>query len=220
MIEQGLELSKRIYGAYPSSFCGALIVGRRGVGKSCYALRVAHEVFMLAGDTPNDAWRKALSILKFEIGDVIKFLKTSARQPEPSRLLVWDDCGIHANSSMYFSDMRLCQQLKGVLDGIRTACSGLIMTTPTTTGLLGTLKAYDDYQIEIKHTHRGGIYRSAVAYQFHTLPSGKRIVHKRFVDSFSVYIPEWVFSQYQIMRRDALINAVDNLDKTIKNVPR
>ena len=215
MVEEGLQLGKLIYHSHPSGFTGALVLGRRGVGKSCYALRVAHEVFRHSGMTPNNAWRAALECLKFEIPDVIKFLKISARQPEPARVIIWDDVGVFCGSSVYFSDYKLVQRLKAVLDSIRTACSGLLMTTPVSAGLLGLLKSYDDYQIEIRHTQRGGQYRSAVAYQFHTLPSGKRICHKRFVDSFNVWVPTWVFNEYQIKRRNALIVGIDRLEAVV-----
>jgi len=216
MIEIGLELSKKIYHSYPNGFTGALIIGKRGVGKSSYALRVIHEVYRHAGMTPNEAWEKALSVCLYEIKDVIKFLKKSSREPVPERIMLWDDVGIHCNSGTYFTNMKLAMELKGVLDSIRTGVSGLIMTSPTQSNLLGILKSYDDFLIEIKYTQRGGMYRRAVAYQFVTLPSGKKLVHKRFIDNYNLYLPKWVFDQYQTLRKDALIKGLDRLEKLVE----
>ena len=217
MIEEGLELSKRIIGAHNTNgFCGATVTGRRGVGKSSYSLRVAYEIYVHLGYTPNNAWRKALSVLKFEIKDVIDFLKASAQAPEQEYLLVWDDVGCFASSSMYFTDFHLVQSLKSVMDTIRTSCNGLILTTPGQSGMLGLLKQYDDLLIEVRHTARGGSYRSAYAYQFRTLPSGKRLCKKKFVDAFSVRLPTWVYIEYNQMRKDANIRGVQHLEEIIK----
>jgi len=216
MIEKGLELSKKIYHSHPTGFTGAIIIGKRGIGKSSYGLRVVNEVYRHAGMTPNESWEKALDVCLFEIKDVVKFLKKSSREPEPERVALWDDVGIFASSSMYFTEQKLVQQLKGVLDSIRTGVSGLIMTSPTQTGLLGILKSYDDYLIDIKYTNEGGLYRRAIAYQFVTLPSGKKIVHKRFIDHYCVYLPEWVYQRYKTLRQNALIKGLDRLEKLVE----
>ena len=216
MVQIGLELGKKIHSAYPNGFVGSIIVGDRGIGKSSYSLRVAHEIFRYNGASPNDAWRKALSCLKFSITDVVNFLEKSAFSDEKEIVLIWDDVGVHGGARLYFSDQKVVYRLKAVLDTVRTAVSGIIMTTPTLQGLLGVIKSYDDYLIEIRYTSRGGFYRMATAYRFRTLPSGKRIVKKKFIDGYNCYLPQWVFVEYSKMRKDAMIHNIEKLKKTVE----
>jgi len=212
----GLQLTNMIYGAYPNRYVGCCITGRLGIGKSSYALKVMYELFKRLGYNDTDAWEKTLSCCLFEIKDVVKFLVESSNADEHEYVMLWDDLRIHCGGTKYFTNMRQVEKLTGVLDSVRTSISGLLMTTPSTSGLLGVLRSYDDYIVKIRHTHEGGDNRMAIGYLWDPLPSGKRLIHKRFIDAYSCYLPKKIYDRYMIKRKDAQKRALGRLEKVIE----
>lgn len=210
-----LVLSRKILGAYPTSFFSCLVVGSRGIGKSTYSLWALHDVFISLGTTDNQAWRLALGSLKFSIPEVIDFIQKAIDDDEKRVCLIWDDTRVHGSGSQYRFNMRLVTTLGGMLDSIRTSVSSLIMTAPSNYGLLGILKSYDDYLIKIYHTSEGGFNRLGKGYKWSTLPSGTRRIYPKFKDPYSCYIPVWVYNKYMARRKAALANAVTSLKKEI-----
>ena len=211
-----LDTGKMIVKCHPYGFKSFMIVGGRGIGKSTYALIVLYEVFLSLGYSKVDSWNNALDSCKFHISDVIQFLRESTLSDNPYPVLLWDDLGVHASGTKYFLNMKQVDMLKATLDTIRTAISGLIMTCPNPHGLLSVLRHYDDYQIAITYSTKGGHYRNATAYKWRTLPSGKRLISTQYRDQFNCYIPNWVFKQYMKGRRKALITTLDTLGKGMK----
>jgi len=218
--KEGLVLSRKIYTAINNpvaTFFSCNILGERGIGKSVYALKGIHGTFVQMGMSENEAWRATLRCLHYKIEDVINFLLTAVEEGRREPVLLWDDVGVHAGSSKYFSQMLLVEKLKGCMDVIRTSVACLLMTTPTRVGLLGILKNYDDFQVKIYHSPRGGWYRVARGYKWSTIPSGKRCVYKKFRDSYSCYLPNLIFNQYKKKRetalKDALISLSDSMGK-------
>ena len=211
-----LKTSEMIVKSHPYGFKSFIITGDRGIGKSSYGLRVVCEVYRKLGYEPIPAWKESLNSCKFHINDVIDFLRESAMSDECKPVLLWDDVGIHASGSKYFLNMKMVDQLKAVLDTIRTAVSGLVMTCPTTQGLLSILKNYDDYKLIINFDKSGGYNRAVTGYKWRTLPSGKRLIKTMYYDSYSCYLPNWVFNSYMKKRRAALKETLDNLDVSLK----
>jgi hypothetical protein len=212
----GLVLAKKIFGCHPDGFQSFTIVGRRGIGKSSYSLHALHEVFMKLGYTDNEAWRMALSCLKFSIEDVVRYLREAIDLDHTKVCLIWDDVGIHAAGSKYFLNMKLVDTLKGVMDSVRTAVNSLILTCPSTSGLLNLLKHYDDYMIKISYGDRGGYYRVAHGYLWNTLPGGQKRIYKKFIDDYSCYLPVWVYEEYMRLRKAALRDVLGDLEQIVK----
>lgn len=210
----GLVLSKKILAAHPNGFVGALIVGKRGIGKSTYGLIVLHEIYIKLGYTENQAWREALNRCLFHLKDVIDFLEQSALSDDKEIALLWDDTGIYASGMSYFSNFKMVERLKSVLDVVRSSLSGLIMTTPSQSGILGFLNQYDDYLVTIKYA-RSGYDRIATGYIRRTLPSGKRLVYKRYVDYYSCYIPKWVYDLYNQKRKQCYSELLKQLKESV-----
>lgn len=195
-----LVLTKRMLGADPGSFFSIMILGRRSIGKTAYALWGTHDFFVERGFTSNDAWRESLSVLKFSIPEVIEFIEDAKRRKIKKPILIWDDCRVYGGGSQYHLQMKLVSQLGGLLDVIRTRISNLILTCPSSSGLLGILKSYDDYIAKIHHTKEGGFNREARGYLWSSLPSGKRLIYHKFTDNYSCYLPQWVYIIYMDMR--------------------
>jgi hypothetical protein len=209
----GLILANKIYGVIPNGFASYFVCGSRGIGKSAYSLKVLHEVFLRLGYSDDDAWTESLNCIKFSIPDVIKYLQDAVKTDSKKIALLWDDVRVFGGSTQYFINMRLVDKLKGMLDTMRTAVNCVILTCPNTQGLLGILKSYDDYQIAVKYSEKGGWYRRAVGYLWTSLPSGKRLVYKKFEDSFSCYLPNHVFEIYNAQRKKALADILVDLEK-------
>lgn len=210
-----LITGNKILKGHPHGFNSFTVVGDRGIGKSTYALIVVYEIFRKLGYEKNQAWNEAINCCKFHIQDVIKFLKISADSDDIKPVIIWDDIAIHASGTKYFLNMRMVDQLKAVLDTIRLAISGLIMTCPSTKGLLSILKVYDDYKLVVRYSKRGGYYREITAYKWNTLPSGKRIIRTQYTDNYNCYIPNWVFDKYMVMRKNATKETLDRLEQSI-----
>jgi len=216
VVDMALVLTKKIYQSYPQGFCSFSVLGRRGIGKSSYSLRALHDCFVMMGYSDNQAWREALSCLKFKIVDVVAYLKDAVDRDEKKVALIWDDARIFAGGSQYFLQMKMVNKLTGMLDAIRTAISCLILTCPSQQGLLSILKFYDDFMVKIKYSESGGFNRVATGYLWTTLPSNQRRVYTKFRDSFSCRLPNWVYEDYMVKRKSALKEILVELEETVK----
>jgi len=213
--ERGLYLTEKILVAHPNGFCGAIITGPRGIGKSCYAINVAWEVFRNLGYDETTSWIMALDCLKFTIQDVVDFIKKNVLSPDKAHLLIWDDAGTYAGTTKWWTDRNALDNLKGVTDTIRTGVCSLIITTPSESDLTKFLRNYDDYIIQIRYHIDGGKYRMAKGYLKRTLPSGKRVVYSKFKNRFYVMLPNWVYEKYKGMRDEILIEQLGMIETKI-----
>lgn len=202
---RGMFLTEKIITAYPRNFCGAIITGPRGIGKSSYALNVAWEVYTNIGYNEEEAWNKTLSVCKFTMKDVIDFIEKNAKSEDKERMLIWDDTGVYASTMEWWSNRTLLKQLKSVTDTIRTGVCSLIMTTPSESGLTKFLRDYDDYIVQISYHESGGNYRNAKGYLKRTLPSGNLRIYSKFRNKFYVMIPDWIWEKY-IAERERVHN--------------
>jgi len=198
-----LILTKKIIQSYPNGFNSFIITGRRGIGKSAYSLSALHAVYTKRGMSNIAAWDASLNSLKFTIPEIIDYLKTAVDADEKRVCLIWDDTRIFASGMKYHLNMKLIDKLSGMLDYIRTSLCSLIMTCPSTSGLLGVLKSYDDYEVKIHFTHAGGFAREAKGYLWSSLPSGQKRIYHKFTDSYSCRLPNWVYKRYMTKRKDA-----------------
>ena len=215
--QEGLILSNKILHSHPYNFCGALVTGKRGAGKSCYGLIVSHEIFVSLGFEPKfEAWNMALDHCLFSIEDIIEVLEKASTTENKERVVLWDDLGVYASAGTWFTNMKMAVRLKGVMDMVRECTCGLIMTTPTQSNILGFLRSYDDFIIQISYDMRGSFYRNAKIYRKYTLPSGKKLVFHQGTDHYFSYLPTWVFKKYSEKRRACWVKLVGELKETVK----
>jgi len=208
-----LILTKRMLGADPATFFSIMITGRRSIGKTSYSLKGTHDFFIERGETDNNAWRMSLDSLKFSITDVVDFIQDALNQEIKKPVLIWDDCRVYAAGSQYQLNMKRVAKLAGLMDVIRTCISNVILTCPSSSGLLGILKSYDDYFAKIHHTKEGGYNREAHGYVWSSLPSGKRLIYRKYVDKYSCYLPQWVYDKYMKSRMDAMKELLKDINK-------
>ena len=226
-------LAKKILREYPTGFCGCIVEGPRAIGKSAYCLAVSKEVykFLQPNLTDEQAYMKALDYCLFDVDDVLRVLKQTRKERKVIPCVVWDDAGAFASSLLWFIDLEAVTQLKSVMDTIRTAVTGFIINCPDRSSLLRNLRNYDDYTVRIlkdeggqgknnisKTTHMPyrNYQRIARGYTSYKLPSGKRIFHRNFEDSFSCYIPVNIYRPYMQKRHQYLDKAIDIMEETKK----
>lgn len=213
----GPILGRKIYRAAKGrGFFSGLISGPRNIGKSSYALKSLHAALVALGYSDAEAWEICLQSIKFKLIDVVHFLEAAALKDSREVCLIWDDCRISGSGSVYFTNPRLVQRLIAVLDTVRTSLSSLLLTAPSSDGLLGALRSYDDYILKVSYGS-GGWYRVGKGYIMRSLPSGKKMIYRSFVDEYSCRLPNAIFVRYDQMRKDALRDALKNLKKAAKD---
>lgn len=216
MIDTPLVLGKRIAQSYPNSFCSYLILGRRGIGKSSYSIKAVKQAYERLGYSESQSWAKALSCLKFSIKDTVSFLE-NITPGEPEVALILDDARVHMSGLEYFRNKNLVSHLLSLFDTIRTLTSSLILTAPSSVGILGFIRNYDDYQIKISYSDKGGFYRVGKAYLWSTLPSGTRRIYSKFHDHYRCYLPNKIYKEYMKLRNKATAEALANLKREVKD---
>jgi len=199
--------------ADPKTFFSITVTGRRSIGKTAYSLIASKNFYVERGATENQAWNMALDSLKFSINDVIDFLEDARNKKIKKPILIWDDVRVHASGTQYHLNMKRVAKLASLMDVIRTCVSNVILTCPSSSGLLGVFKTYDDHFAKIHYSEKGGYHRIALGYVWSTIPSGKRLVYSQFRDKYSCYLPTWVYKKYM----DSRDIAVDVLLTEIKS---
>lgn len=219
-----LYLSKKILREYPNGFVGGIVEGKRGVGKSAYCIKVMKEVYQKRnGCSDEEAYDIALKHLLFDLDDVIPFLQHASKQPQPVIVATWDDAGVHGSNIRWFTNMRQVEMLKALTDTIRTGLTGFLINCPDRHGLLKVLRSYDDFVITItKGSGAVSPYvsydRVARGYNIFKLPSGTRRIYKSFEDSYSCYLPDYVYKKYSAIRRkyfEKAVQAIADMQKKL-----
>ena len=206
-----LILAKRILKAHPNGFVGAIVEGRRGIGKSSYCLKSMYEVYKAhLGCSTEDAWEAALSNTLFDVDDVIKKLGKAADDNEVVLAWTWDDCGVGGSNMLWMIEYHKVNVLKALMDTVRSVATGVLLNCPNREGILKMLRSYDDYLVDI-HKLDGHYSRVARGYNIYKLPSGMRRVYKNFEDKYSCHLPNWVFDKYEVTRNSYTKKAVDIL---------
>jgi len=204
----GFILAKRIIKAHPHGFIGAVIEGKRAVGKSSYAIKVMKNVYQELYDLDDTAsYNYALDHIIFTMDDIVRTLSEARRKHEMIPVVCWDDAGVHGSNLQWFINMRGVQELKAITDTVRSAVTGMLLTCPDRQGLAKVLRGYDDYLVNISVVE-GRHRRSARGYNVYKLPSGLKRVYRNFDDRYSCYLPKWVYDKYMIQRHKFLDEAL------------
>jgi len=213
----GSILGKHIYTAARGGlFFSGMVTGPREIGKSSYCLKSLYFALRALGYSEADAWEKCLDSIKFKLSDVVQYLEGCAKKKNREVCLIWDDARIGASGSQWFINQRLCQRLVAVLDTVRSSLASMLLTAPSSSGMLSVLSSYDDYIIKVTFGSRGGMYRRGRGYIIRSLPSGQRRIYRSFEDEFSCRLPKPIFLRYNKMRKQALRDALSNLKIEVK----
>ena len=204
----GFILARRILKAHPNGFVGAIVEGKRSIGKSSYCIKVMKEVYQTVHSCDDkEAYEYSLANIIFTMDDIIETLRKSRKTRVMIPVLTWDDAGVGGSSMQWFLNMRGVQSLKAIMDTVRTATTGLLLNCPDREGLTKMLRGYDDYLVTISVLD-GWYKRSARGYNVYKLPSGMRRIYRSFDDRYSCYLPKWVYDKYMLQRNSYLDDAL------------
>lgn len=198
-----LVLGKKISQSYKrGGFLGAIIYGRQRLGKSSYASQVLHQIY--------GNWDDVLDHIVFTLEDVVELLDNAVKNDKKIPALCWDDAGVHANKMLYFQNRMLVQYLQNLIDVVGVNLGGLLITTPSPMNLLRALRGYEFYRVKIftRDNYNG---RAAIGYFSSLLPSGTRIIHRKFKDYYNVMLPDEYWLKYAHKRKSYLSTALGNL---------
>jgi len=213
-----LVLTKKIVSSVNNNtFESFIIIGGRDIGKSTYALKSIHYAFVLLGYDDEDAWYMALDCLKFSIPEVTKYLREGIKQYKKTHtkkfVLVWDDLRKYASGVQFFLNKKLYNEIIGLLDTIKIPINTFIGTCPSMTGVMGVLRNYDTYQINVQYSTKGGAYRLAKGYLWRTSPMGQRTLYPKFHDTFYCRLPNWVWELYEKERIKITEQSISRVEK-------
>jgi hypothetical protein len=190
-------LTEYILKARPHGFVGAIIWGDRSIGKSAYALKVAHQLFLHDGCSDKEAWENAIDSCVFLIEDLILKVR-QYNYRNRAKIIIWDDAGYHGSGLLYFLNLANAMMLKGITDTLRTSTESFLLTTPSTKSLISFLKDYGDYEIKIVKDR--GWERLAHLRKERIEPWGKKRKIDRGTDAFSAYMPNEYYHKYMRQR--------------------
>jgi len=210
-----LWLSRKILEEHPNGFVSALVSGRRGIGKSAYALKVAKEAYQEHLDLNEEqAWQKALDSLIFKMENIIEELNKYATSDNMALVRVLDDLSCHAGSLRYFDKRQETSFLKSTLDTVRSGWTAMIGTCPNPDTLLKPFRDYSDLRVQIRKRNSKW-QRLANGYRKYHLPSGTSRIKRKYQDQFSCYIPKKFYNQYMEIRESFLADATKELGERL-----
>ena len=214
MIENKLKATELIDKALArEGYESFAVVGRKGAGKTTYAVKVATQLYQMRGYGEDSAYKLALKVLLFDKNEIIAFLKHNAGRQQA--ILIWDDARAHGSAMGYLTQPRETQILLGLMDTARDSVASVILTSPSTKGLLGFLKNEEGWLIKVTKS-RIANWRDGTSYQRYELPSGQMRIAKKYIDQFHRMLPSDIYQAIKEKRRHYKDIIIKNLEDRIK----
>lgn len=189
---------------YRDEFKLFIIYGPLGIGKSAYALKVAHEVY-------DGSWDQVKAHVVFHPEDFVNRCLDMSEKGKRDKVLIWDDAGLWL-FAMDFTNPFIKAILK-YMNVARTNWGALILTSPTPTWVLYKMRTFPQL-INIKITKKqdetqpgnttyrrpriGRAYRSWVAPDLK-----KQGVHTIYEDEYDATLPNDVYWDWYKPLRDS-----------------
>ena len=187
-------------------FLGFILYGRKGGGKSTYAIKALATYYMRTEEMGcGEAYQEALQSLAFSARDLLELM-------DERQIIVWDDAGLWGSTYMWY-DPAMRPYLEALLnwyDVARTDVNVLIMTTPSKKKLPPRIR--DDHDAIIGRVNKHGIVtyggrrmKTAVVVAARNSESlyGDKIFRKElFRDYYTVHLPDPVYEFYHEIRRE------------------
>lgn len=183
-------------------FLQCVTIAERGYGKSMYHLQtMAYVYYHLVDKNETDAWNFALNNMFFlpsQLEDKVDY-----NEENDIVDMVWclDDAAVHFSNKLWWTEQSEAILLEGIFDLIRPVVSAVLINCPDKNRLLGSLQNYLGYEETIYIGDGGGYERNIIGIHWYRRPSGDKKWRKEWDDSFSCYIPNWVYAKYKVLRK-------------------
>jgi len=217
MIEKQLTMSRYIINAHSRNQYECFnLVGKKGVGKTVTALKVAKDCYKFKYNLDEtESYEQALKVFFYAKEDVIKYLRFHAKTDEQQMVMIWDDIRTQAPAYDYISDPLSTRLLNTCLDTARDSVAGFITTAPSTKGMLSFLRYASGYLVQVRKDRSAG-WRMARGYMRYELPSGTMKINPRFVDSVYWKLPNWVYEIIREKRKHYKDIAANQIEKRME----
>lgn len=236
-------LAKKLKVSYlRNGFTGAIVYGTKGMGKSAFALITMYDLYHNGLDyTKKQAWEKALDNTWYELETIIENLKDIRDEINESdnnnsnkkyECLHFDDAGAYFGGAQYNKYWKEHSELSGMMDTLRSATNGLILSCPNWKKLVNYITDEDYIRVKIMEPlNTNDLYeefeylenmneydpstipddffeRVASVVDFETWHSGKRTAKKEEETNFNCRLPDDVYKTYMRMREGYFDNEI------------
>lgn len=235
-IPTAMFASKQILNEYPTGHLMATTYGPKRIGKTVYIILAQMDMYSIIypekeyGYGVDWRFKKAMSNTIYNIKDLIEktenlykkytafeggdnpkiFAKKAIAEGVPEILVHLDDGGIGFNKYIYFTNREIVEELKNYLDTVGIVICGLIISTPSLTGVLGFIREYEGYRIHI--TKMSSDYRRmAKWYKVIQLPGGQMKPRRPKNDPYNCWLPSDLYREYKKNRGYYLKQNIDRL---------
>lgn len=178
-------------------------IAERGYGKSTYHIQtMAYVGYHLFNLSETDAWNYAIDCIVFRPSQLLQRIEDNEDKNIVNPVWCLDDAAVHFSNKLWWSDWTEAILMEGIFDLIRPVLSCLLINCPDKSRLLGSLQNYLGYEETIYVGDNGSYDRMVTGIHWYRQPSGRKKWRKAWDDSFSCYIPNWVFEKYTLIRKD------------------
>ena len=171
----------------------------------------------LDGIDVDDAYLKALDHMIFTLPDTIKAIDKVIDNTDfdnilkydmenQYRILTLDDAGTHMGKYKFYVDVQGVEAIQRRFDVIRDVVSGLLITTPTLTGLLSNFRNYPGTKrITLKYDVQGDTRYGRIVDIRHKRNKWARQGKLAYPPiKTSIKIDNWAYEEYRIKKRKAI----------------
>lgn len=251
--------TKQILNEYPFGHIQATIYGPKRIGKTIYVILTQMDAYSIVypekeyGYGIDWRFKNAMDNTIYTIEELIKKTETLQKRYEafeggdnpkqyirkaidermPEIEVQIDDGGVGFNKYIYFTDRAIVEELKNYMDTVGIVVTGLAISTPSLTGVLGFVREYEGFRVHIIK-RSNDFRRVAKFYKIIQMPGGQIKPRRPKNDPYDCWLPSDLYTQYkkkrgfylkenikklkeyQRKRRDRQIPKDKEFDKTIE----
>jgi hypothetical protein len=221
-----MYLTKQILNAFPFGHIQSTIYGPKRIGKTVYIVLSQMDAYSIVypdrqyGYGVDWRFKKAMSNTIYSIQDLInkteslqrkydkfeggnnpkQYIKKAIDEGVPEIEVHIDDGGVGFNKYIYFTDRAIVEELKNYMDTVGIVITGLPISTPSLTGVLGFIREYEGYRIHIIPKDIRDFRRIAKLYKVVQLPGGQTKPRRPRIDPYDCWLPSDLYRQYKKKR--------------------
>lgn len=216
--KQLTRFERAIVNAHPERLVDGIVQGKRDIGKSMFCYKTMTRIFQyLDGTHVDDAYIKALDHMFFTLPDTLKAIDKvidntdfnnilEYDEENQYRIITLDDAGTHMGKYKFYVDVAGVDAIQSKFDVIRDVTSGLLITTPSLSGLLSNFRNYPGTKrIELNYDVKGDTRYGRIVKIRDKRKKWARYGKLAYPPiKTSIWIDNWAYQEYRIRKRKAI----------------